>query len=282
MSTKGAENTGSKINVSGRKRVVWRGKKGGLFYITGGTKKYLSKKQKDGIRTGRSDRKNSSGRKSYPKSINCKKNINKDRISMYLVNLKTFNVVKADGKIGCDFLGPFYSKSEAIRRAKLLRRKTKGKEEVLKVVDWLEQNKRFYLRISDFESWNIGEEIEVVTFDRNFIDLFSTDEFIEGKVYKPKDLFINSKGIITYKGNLIYDITFTHGTYEHTVDLDLTSFGHRIWSPINRDGNIRIDERIVHWSEFDKNTLAGWRGPMMYWDDLDKLPNVLNIIDYDF
>ena len=34
-----------------------------------------------------------------------------------------------------------------------------------------------------------------------------------------------------------------------------------------------------HWKEFPKTTRVGWRGPMIKWDDLDKLPNIIIPLD---
>ncbi len=112
-------------------------------YIEVGNKTYNNLKA-DGVRLGRSiteaqknkkiadkksgkkgsstkKRTSSSKRKSFPKSVNCKDEIPKDRVRKYIVNTNNpsgrTTVLKADSETGCDQAGPFMTKAEAKKLA---------------------------------------------------------------------------------------------------------------------------------------------------------------------
>lgn len=127
---KGATKTGRTMNVDGRKRTIYKGPRGGLFYISKGCKQYIEKKSGRRKSSGkkkspRRRKKKSSGRKSYPKTTFCKNKIDPKRKGRFVVNPTSLRVVKADGERGCDIEGPFMTKPQAQKRADMLKESRK-------------------------------------------------------------------------------------------------------------------------------------------------------------
>ncbi len=111
-------------------------------------------------------------------------------------------------------------------------------------------------------------------------------------MYDPQIFFAKNRHQITYKGNMIWDISFFFGeTIRHPVHLDTSNLQtYQKWCAIDEnDGKIHItteiidiDEEIpsewkpkhIHWTEFPEDTRVGWRGPIMLWSELENLPQV--------
>lgn len=95
----------------------------------------------------------------------------------------------------------------------------------------------------------------MVVFHRNFD--YPLDKFEEGEIYKPKDIFIDSKAVITYLGDMIFRFTWPYGDFEHSAELDLESIGLNFWSPLDKKGRSqkrwsqytldRISKRYISW-----------------------------------
>lgn len=127
---KGATSTGKSVIVDGRKRLIYKGPKGGKFYISNGCKQYLSGKKTSGRKSsGKKAVKRSSGRKSSGKkavqrrkgTTFCGNKIDPKRRRRWVVNPTSLRVVKADGEIGCGVDGPFMTKINATKKADAMR-----------------------------------------------------------------------------------------------------------------------------------------------------------------
>ena len=157
----------------------------------------------------------------------------------------------------------------------------------MELYELIKKSKPYHLTIQDILSLNIGDELDVVIFDRNFDeDIWS--RFKECKSYNPTKLLEESHHKIIYKGDMNWDIKYNFGeTVNKMVHLDLEKEPTNWkWYPLDPDGYVRINNDIVktgekipidhrpinkHWADFDVNTRVGWRGPIMLWEDLVNL-----------
>ena len=151
----------------------------------------------------------------------------------------------------------------------------------------------FHLTIKDIESWEIGKEYDIVTFDRNLYDVVGD---IKGR-HDPQIFFKGVHHRMIYCGNMkmkmLWNFTDFKDEGARDVELDTKSLDYGWgWMPLT-DGVMIIDETLIaadynirqldddeifqrKWTEFDVNSRIGWRGPMMLWDNLKYFPKIYN------
>ena len=134
---------------------------------------------------------------------------------------------------------------------------------------------------------SIGDTIDVVIWDRNFEENWIWNKAENMKLYDPEVFFKSNRHKLTYKGDMIWDITFPFGkTITHPIHIDISNIQTDWkWCVIDgTDGEIHITHKVdgtavdkpihINWSDFPENTRVGWRGPIMLWSELKKLPQV--------
>lgn len=160
----------------------------------------------------------------------------------------------------------------------------------LEMYQWIKDTRPYHLNLKEVQNWQKGEKREVVMFDRNFEE-YDIWENIKQKTSLPATTFFkHNKGTLTYKGDLKWDITYDFGeTIEHEVHISTASLSTS-WKWVNIENNhIEIknevlDNRVtlpshkskmkIPISKFPLETRVGWRGPMIEWKYLSKLPPV--------
>lgn len=147
--------------------------------------------------------------------------------------------------------------------------------------------KSAHLTLGDVKKLNVGDQLDVVIWDRNFEDYWIYGQAEKGRNYNPQDFFKYNHCKIIYQGNMEWDIDFSFAVYRHCIELDTSSLNIRWgWMPIE-NGNIETDEWIpsgnetidskdkdLHWTTFPDTTRVGWRGPIMLWDKLKNMSQV--------
>ena len=146
---------------------------------------------------------------------------------------------------------------------------------------WLKSMNKMYLKIKDIENLKKGESIKLLCIDRNFYDIIQSNPI--NIPICPKEFFKNN-----------YIIEYTH--YE-----DLKGFGNwcnldkpgtksdfefhieyckNHWYPLKNGKLPESDPKGIayllnnsfvkkNWKNYDKNTLIGWRGPMIPFKFID-------------
>lgn len=150
----------------------------------------------------------------------------------------------------------------------------------LTLEEWLDLMKDKYLKISDISNLKTGESIKLLCIDRNFYDCID----MSGKIKLPEDFF-KSNYIIKYIQN-----NGLHGKANFNCDdeNEWNNFNFHInyapecWYPLNNKGllpkkdpqgfSIFTDNTIRDWREYPIDTLIGWRGEMLKWDDVITAP----------
>lgn len=158
-------------------------------------------------------------------------------------------------------------------------------------------NLGFLITIDDILKLQPGKPYLFLAFDRNFGDccyckynsLIGKDvqfplpskDFFDYNFYHIiyiKDTMDDIKG--RYKVFCYYDLNdldvlnhFKHGTYLDKLDETYLEINYQThcWYPLDKKGNFKTK----HWKDYSLNTKLGWRGPMMFWSNIDFLPNIV-------
>ena len=141
--------------------------------------------------------------------------------------------------------------------------------------EWLNIMKHKYITIKDIEKLNEGECIKLLAIDRNFYDLIDNNE--DG-VSTPPEIFLQDNYIFEYTHN-----NGLNGTIRWIKEERIDNFNFHInynnydWYPLNNEGKLPEDDPQglfsfkdikKNYREYPKDTLIGWRGPMLLWEDV--------------
>ena len=150
---------------------------------------------------------------------------------------------------------------------------------------WIAASRRHWLTIADFVRTNKGrKKIVVLSMHRNVGDR-SADESVNprGQAISPTRFFREAKGTFSsFAGGGGGGIGGTLKIAD--MDDDAIDIGPDVehepgqWRPLV-DGELATTrmfffERHVHWQQMPRKTHAGFRGPMMLWSDVAKMPRV--------
>jgi len=142
-----------------------------------------------------------------------------------------------------------------------------------------------YLTIADITRMKSGEKLKVLTLDRNMGDsCMDTDINPEFKSIRPEKFFRPSWAVYTHgvglKGTLKFEwMDAGKAPDDFVFDLE---FKKGSWYPLHEDkrtGTPTLPKCAFTkpcggktWDTFAKSTHVGWRGPMVAWSHLAKLP----------
>lgn len=164
-------------------------------------------------------------------------------------------------------------------------------QKALEMYHFVHDTKDKHLTLADIKKLQVGEKLDVVIWDGNWEEYWSSAENL--KPYSAEEFFKFNRHQLTYKGDMKWDIHFNFGeTFEHPVHLNtdhLQTFSR--WCKVDeKDGKIHITSEYlpqgmseipsiwkpkhIHWTEFPDTTRVGWRGPIMLWSKLKDCPSV--------
>ncbi len=154
---------------------------------------------------------------------------------------------------------------------------------------WEGKAEEYALTIGDILDFKPGEEVELLLLHRNIFDGTTRPNVNKPKYhYTPKHFFRNEKWIYTHTKNLKGSLRMVNGDdlevsdfeWELNIsDYDATDkyVGSLSWYPLENGKMKPLKNK--QWSTFPKDTLVGWRGPAIYWDNLKDLPKITYIKD---
>lgn len=153
----------------------------------------------------------------------------------------------------------------------------------LEIEKWQNEAKQKFLTVSDIGRLKKGDTIKVLVLDRNLYDivleindsnaLYNACEFFRYN----SATYVHEKGLqgkITYHFN---NEDLTNDPFEFDVE-----FAEGNWYPLkngylpaeDEQGCFKLLGRKTKWDEFPLDTHIGWRGPMMFWEDVKKMPDI--------
>ena len=153
----------------------------------------------------------------------------------------------------------------------------------LSIEEWLTYMKEKNINIDFITNLNQNQKIKLLCIDRNFYDLIENNQY---GTHSPEDFFVNNY-IINYQHD--YDLSgFANWNFDNNDVYSSFNFHlnyvNNSWYPLNNEGNLEFDEREAkifnidlqnvkkNWQEYSGNTLVGWRGEMILWDDVIQSP----------
>jgi len=162
----------------------------------------------------------------------------------------------------------------------------------MEVYGFIKDCQNMHLTLGDVKDLQVGDELDVVIWDRNFEEYWIWNKAVENQPYDPWKFFKANRHKVTYRGNMSWNIHFNFGEIIlHPIHLNTENLETNWkWCAIDEtDGKIHIkteivkdgeeipehwEEKHMHWTEFPDSTRVGWRGPMMFWKELENMPKV--------
>ena len=159
---------------------------------------------------------------------------------------------------------------------KVQKEKIKGQ---LDLFEWIDHIRNFWLTIADIKKMKHGEKLKVVLLDRNVSDRFNGEK--GNKLMRPEK---SSLEISTYthdhdmQGELVIDYKpnpIVLNSFEFHVE-----YKKGEWYPLSNGvlpakdsqfGSVLLGKK-TSWKEMPATTHVGFRGPMVRYSDLNKMP----------
>jgi hypothetical protein len=172
----------------------------------------------------------------------------------------------------------FYCKNPKSKKEKQrLTNKLKG---ALEINNWYDNSRKYWLTIKDIEKLKPNNKLVVLPLHRNVYDGPIT-LYKENKSYKPESFFKYEKDVFIHSGDLNGIFLKYDKNDNQPKGLDVEYKKDR-WYPISngylpaRDKQkvFKLLDKKTHWTKFAKNTHVGFRGPLILWSNLKKLPNI--------
>jgi len=155
----------------------------------------------------------------------------------------------------------------------------------LSIEEWLAFMKSKCITIDFITNLNQNQKVKLLCIDRNFYDLIENNQY---GVYSPEEFFAHNY-IINYKHN--HDLSgFANWNFDNNDEYSPFNFHlnyvNDSWYPLNNEGKLEFNEIEVKifnidvqniekkWQEYSGNTLVGWRGEMLLWDDAIQSPKI--------
>ena len=123
---------------------------------------------------------------------------------------------------------------------------------------WYYQSRKYWLTIEDVLKLSKGGKIEVLLLHENSLDAPLT-KFKSDVSYRPEKFFNSEKDTFVYIGGLDGIFKKYDGAKSEPKPLDI-EFGKNKWG------------QKKHYTKYPKSRPVGFRGPMILWSDLKKLP----------
>jgi len=151
---------------------------------------------------------------------------------------------------------------------------------------WVERCRKGWLTIGDVLKLKPGDSIKVLVMDSDLIDVVSVAND-RGAAYNPARFFRKNTAIFrrdaTKPDHWSRPQNGLSGTIrwvDEEVPFEFEVEFNNSWMPL-RNGYVGRWPGLVprvygktHWTSFPKTTHIGWRGPMMAWSRVAKMPKV--------
>lgn len=137
---------------------------------------------------------------------------------------------------------------------------------------WYNASRKYWLTIDDFKKMKKGDKLVVLPLHTNALDGPQT-YFKECQAFRPEKFFKSEKDTITYQGNMEVGSKHLNKPDNTLWGLDI-EYAKDKWSTLF-DGNLHMKNKAPkNWTKFKSTTPVGYRGPMILWSDLKKLPKL--------
>ena len=160
-------------------------------------------------------------------------------------------------------------KRKTQKQKKELANKLKG---ALEWDKWYNASRKYWLTLDDFKKMKKGDKLVVLPIHQNALDGPQT-YFKECHAFRPEKFFKSEKDTITYQGNMEVGSKHLNKPDNKSWGLDI-EYAKDKWSTLFDGELIMKNKAPKHWTKFRTSTPVGYRGPMILWSDLKKLPKL--------
>lgn len=146
---------------------------------------------------------------------------------------------------------------------------------------WISEVMPFWLNINRVLMMEPNKIYKVLLLDRNCMDnVYGTKRkstLVIGNEYTPKVYFKNCWANIYRKNNsdLKMGIKYSFDDDYSNFEFDIEYKKGR-WYPL-KNGFNQVDNK--NWNEYPTYYYIGWRGPMILWEDIEKLPKIVHYLE---
>lgn len=151
----------------------------------------------------------------------------------------------------------------------------------LNVEKWYQESRKHWLTIDKYLKLN--KRTKVIMLDRNFADI-AFDANQRGKAYIPTQFFRKNVAYLTPRSdgqNILACKLETSWGVSESIEFHI-EYQKGFWYPLENgylpkkdtQGIFKLFSAKKHWTDFPTSTHIGWRGPVITWEDLKKLPKL--------
>jgi hypothetical protein len=139
---------------------------------------------------------------------------------------------------------------------------------------WIKEVIPNWLTIEKILKIKPNKKVKVLLLDRNIKDTIEfskrKNELIIGNEYKPNYYFKDSFAYIKRKNNNDLKMEIFYSFEKEYIDFEFDiEYGKGLWFPLENGINL---EEGKEWKDYPIYTHIGWRGPMILWKEIGKLP----------
>jgi len=165
------------------------------------------------------------------------------------------------------------SKSQQFAKDFYCKSKSKSKKttelEGLEHSKWYDESRKYWLTLGEVKSLKPGDKLDILLFHRNALDAPMT-YFKSNKSYTPQSFFKSERDKYIHYKELMghFEVYQKHDPTPEYLDVE---YKKNKWYPLI-DGF--LSGKKTHFTELPDKTPVGFRGPMILWKDLKKLPKI--------
>ena len=195
---------------------------------------------------------------------------------------KGYKINKSKKMSGPKYIKDFVCRERKIKTKKQLKKEADKLKGGLKFDDWYEKSRKYWLSINDITKLKPNVKLVLLSLHRNVLDI-PYDTLKDKKLYKPEVFFKDSKDTYIHKKDLVGDLKIDGGIEEDiTFDVE---YKKDFWYPLQNgylpakdpQRAFKLLGKKTHWTKFNKKTHVGFRGPIMLWSDLKKMPKIYKL-----
>lgn len=168
------------------------------------------------------------------------------------------------------FARDFYCKSKSKKAEKV--KALEGLEEP----KWYNQSRKHWLTIGDLLSLKSGNELDILLYHRNALDAPMT-YFKSDTSYTPKKFFKSERDTLVASDEPLMCYFKNYEKHDPTHKYLEVEYKRNKWYPLE-EGFLPASKnkkgKKIHFTELPKKTPVGFRGPMILWKELSKLPKI--------
>lgn len=182
---------------------------------------------------------------------------------------------------GNEWAKEYFCKKE--KSKKQIEKLDKKLKDSLDYYSWYDKTRKYWITFKDIEKLKKNEKIDLLSLDRNVLDV-AYDINKPNVSYKAKRFFRDNKITYIHDKEIFGKIKISDKIGAPTIYDSVFNVEYKkdFWYPMyngylpakDKQKIFKLLGKRTHWSKFPKKTHVGFRGPLIRWSDVDKLPKI--------